>query len=76
LKDGTLNLRLSRPTQQPISVSVFDLLGRNIAIKNNEFPVGICQLAIKPLSNIPSGVYVVRASAGNSRKYQKIMVTQ
>ncbi len=68
----TLRYELSR--QSPVSISLFDLLGKEVVTTLNENQgIGIHVQTIQ-VNSLPSGMYVVRVHSGNSDCMQKLSI--
>ena len=64
------------PEGGPVTVSVFDLLGREVArLVDGEMPAGRHQATLDA-GALPSGVYVVRLVAGGEVRTQRVTVAR
>jgi flagellar hook assembly protein FlgD len=73
---SSTRLRYTLTEDTPVSLQVYDLLGRRVAtLVNEEQPAGRHTVMLDG-KGMPSGSYVVRLQAGTQMRTQRIVVVQ
>ncbi len=74
---GTAELSLTVEQSQAVRVSVYDALGREVAVLlDAPVAAGVAQVLRVDARGLPAGVYVVRASGETFQAIQRVVVTR
>jgi hypothetical protein len=72
--NAAVTLTFTLPISSQVEIALYDVLGRKVKTLVNEFrPAGEYRIAVDG-SDLPSGIYVARMSAGEARKAVKMVV--
>ena len=72
---GTARFTLGAASAEPVSVAVYDALGRRVALVHDG-PVASGEAFTVDVSRLPAGVYVVRASGASGQSAQRFTVVR
>jgi hypothetical protein len=78
---GETSIRFALPVAGPVSLEVFDLAGRRVAVlARGQHDAGLHAVSFRPRGGdgavrggLPSGVYFVRFTAGSFTRTQKLL---
>ncbi len=71
--NSTLSISLSLPLHQPVTVSLYDLLGREVDVLHHG-RLENSTISYAAPANLASGVYFVRAASGTQTVMQKVVL--
>ncbi len=73
---GAVTLRYSLPEAADVTLAVFDVLGRRVAVlADGTVPAGAHEASLD-VDGLPSGVYLVRLTAGTQHAAQRLVVVR
>lgn len=68
-----LNVRFNLPTEKKVSVSIADMLGREMAVISDKYNKGVQNIKINTTS-FPKGLYLVHLNSGDETVTRKIAI--